>query len=611
MRAITGMLTAIIALSAPALVHAEPADAPAIRLNQHAVLAEPGQTAILIAPGQSPIGWQLIDATGKRVASGRTAAFGADRHSGQSVHRITFDAARLSGQGYRLTAGPATSRPFSVQPAPYGPLKRAAFNFFYQQRAGVPIQARFAGGERWARPAGHAGETASCVGGRDEFGNDWPRCTYSPDMSGGWYDAGDQGKYVVNGGISVWTLMNLYERATRRGEAQPFGDKGGLIPESGNGVDDLLDEARFELEWMMKMQVPAGTRLSVPVGQKQAQAGLSFTEIDAGGMAHHKMGDENWTPLPTPPHLDTAKRVLFPPSTAATLNLAAVTAQCARLWRGIDNRFADRCLASARAAWAAARRNPDVYAIAPFTGSGGYGDGTLSDEFFWAAAELFAATGDADARAVVEASPLLKGEPLSEPGWGSTATLGAITLMVSRPALGNEQRAALLRGLTAGADRFVSDRQSVGYAIPYGPENLPWGSNSNVLNRAILLGLAHDLTGRDAYRQGVVDAMDYLLGRNPLDQSYVSGFGARPIQHPHHRFWAPSADPALPPPPPGVLSGGPNSRLSSPAGRKLEGKCVHQTCWADDIGAYELNEVAVNWNAPLLWVAAWLDTPPG
>jgi endoglucanase len=301
--------------------------------------------------------------------------------------------------------------------------------------------------------------------------------------------------------------------------------------------------------------------------------------------------------------------VLFPPSTGATLNLAAVTAQCARIWRGIDPAFADRCLASAKAAWAAARRNPEVYAIAPFTGSGGYGDGTLSDEFFWAAAELFATTGDADAQAVIEASPLLGGETLAEPSWGSTATLGAISLLVGSPALSDAQRKALERGLLMGADRFVGDRERVGYAIPYGPDNLPWGSNSSLLNRAMLLALAHDLTGRDAYRQGVIDAMDYVLGRNPLDQSYVSGFGARPMQHPHHRFWAPSADPALPPPPPGVVSGGPNSRPSSPDGRKLAGSCVHQTCWADDIGAYDLNEVAINWNAPLVWVAAWLDAP--
>lgn len=591
-----------------ALAQTGPADAPAIRVNQLAVLAAPGQTAILTGAPSEPMRWRLRNAAGAVVREGQTVPFGPDRHSGQVVHRIRFDAVGLAGDGFRLESGMAASRPFAIAAAPYRQLARAAFNFFYQQRAGVPIDAKFAGGARWARPAGHVGETARCVAGRDEFGNDWPGCDRTPELAGGWYDAGDQGKYVVNGGISVWTLLNLAEHVRWRGRSAVFGDSSALIPESGNGVDDLLDEARVELEWLMKMQVPAGTRLSVPVGQMRAQAGLTFTAIDAGGMAYHKMGDERWTPLPTPPHLDREKRVLFPPSTAATLNLAAVTAQCARLFRTVDPAFADRCLASARSAWTAARRNPQVWAIAPFTGSGGYGDRELVDEFFWAAAELYAATGDADARTMLEASPMLGEHPFAEPSWGATATLGAISLLVSRADLSQPRRQSIERNLIAGADRFLADRQAVGYAIPYGPSSLPWGSNSSLLNRAIQLALAHDLTGRADYRAGVVDAMDYLLGRNPLDQSYVSGFGERPMRNPHHRFWAPSADPGLPPPPPGVLSGGPNSRLSSPDGKKLEGRCTHQTCWADDIGAYELNEVAINWNAPLVWVAAWLDS---
>src|SRR5690606_19365597 len=130
----------------------------------------------------------------------------------------------------------------------------------------------------------------------------------------------------------------------------------------------------------------------------------------------------------------------------------------------------------------------------------------------------------------------------------------------------------------------------------------PWGSNSNILNRAIILALAHDFTGNEEYRSAVIDAMDYVLGRNPLDQSYVAGYGERPLQNPHHRFWAPSLDPSLPPPPPGALSGGPNS-TSAPdvvAQELREKECAPQTCWRDDIRAYSLNEVAINWNAPLV-----------
>jgi endoglucanase len=122
-----------------------------------------------------------------------------------------------------------------------------------------------------------------------------------------------------------------------------------------------------------------------------------------------------------------------------------------------------------------------------------------------------------------------------------------------------------------------------------------------------LLGLAARFTGEAGYRDGVTDAMDYVLGRNPLDQSYVSGFGARPMMRPHHRYWAHSLDPKLPPPPPGVISGGPNSGRASDQVASTLGKCAPQRCWRDEAFAYSLNEVAINWNAPLLWVAAYLD----
>jgi endoglucanase len=124
----------------------------------------------------------------------------------------------------------------------------------------------------------------------------------------------------------------------------------------------------------------------------------------------------------------------------------------------------------------------------------------------------------------------------------------------------------------------------------------------------MLIALAHDWTGDARYREAVVDTIDYVLGRNPLGRSYVSGYGPDPMRQPHHRFWAAGVDPAYPPPPPGALSGGPNStsRGEGSAGLVEKG-CAPMTCWSDDARAFALNEVAINWNAPLAWVAAWLD----
>ena len=102
--------------------------------------------------------------------------------------------------------------------------------------------------------------------------------------------------------------------------------------------------------------------------------------------------------------------------------------------------------------------------------------------------------------------------------------------------------------------------------------------------------------------------MNYILGRNPLDKSYVTGYGERPLLNPHHRFWAHQANPAFPPPPPGVLSGGPNSGLQDPyvQAAGLAG-CAPEKCYADNIEAWSANEEAINWNAPLAWVTAFLD----
>ena len=580
-----------------------------IHLNQVGFLPHAPKLAVLPAAETEPRSWQLLDASGVVLAEGTTRVYGDDPVSGQHVHRIDFSGHTGARTGLRLRSGSAASHAFEVGDDVYRPLKYDALRYFYHNRSGVEIAPLYAGGAAWARPAAHEAETVTCRSGKDDDGNVWPGCDYTLDVTGGWYDAGDHGKYVVNGGISVWTLVNLYERQRARGRIA-LGDAAG-IPESGNGLDDVLDEARFELEFLLRMQAPEGAAAQVPVGVKRSEPGLEFRTIDASGMAHHKIADANWTALPMPPHLSREERYLFPVSTAATLNLAATAAQCARVWRELDADFADRCLAAARRAWTAARRNPEVYAIANFAGSGGYGDGELADEFFWAAAELYATTGDAAYREALEASPHYAAPLSAEPGWPRVAPLGAMTLALGTGKVTAEEAERQRARLVAAADRFRNERTATGYRIPYGATRYPWGSNSNILNRAIVLALAHDFTGNTDYRDAAIDAMDYILGRNPLDRSYVSGYGARPFERPHHRFWARSLDSDLPPPPPGALSGGPNTTSAiDEVGQQIAGACAPQTCWRDDVRAYSLNEVAINWNAPLVWVATYLGDAP-
>lgn len=568
----------------------------AIRVNGVGFAPGASKRAIVESAASQPLAWTVETATGEVLLRGKSVRYGPDAASGKPIHRVDFSALRTAARDLRIVVG-MRSPPFTIAAHPYRGLAKDALAYFYHNRAGTPIDARLVGA-RWARLAGHPREVAGCVSGRDGRGNDWPDCGYTLDVTGGWYDAGDHGKYVVNGGIATWTLLNLHEvRPAAHGDASL------RVPETGNRVADLLDEARWEVEFLLKMQVPDGRRLSLAVGQPDARQPLRFTEVDAGGMAHHKVADARWTALPMRPDRDSERRVLHPPSTAATLNLAAVAAQCARIWRTLDPPFAARCATAAARAWAAAERNPAIYAVADFTGSGAYGDSTLDDERFWAAAELYTTTRDARFLAMLERSAFLS-QPAGEPGWGSVASLGLVTLALSDTPLRDRARARIV----AAADAWAAERDRTGFAIPFTSTRFVWGSNSNLLNRAMLLALAHDWTHETRYRDAVVDTMDYLLGRNPIGRSYVSGYGSDPMRAPHHRFWAAALDPAYPPPPPGALSGGPNNTaMTDDVARTLKGRCAPMTCWADDARAYALNEVAINWNAPLAWVTTWLD----
>ncbi len=582
----------------------QPPPAP-IRIDQAGFETSGPKIAVLPSSHAKPLAWTLVDASGKTGASGQTIPVGPDAASGESVHRIDFATFRTPGTGYRLHVGANASHPFAIADRPFAPVATAAMAFFYQQRSGVPILPAFVERNDLARPAGHAPDIATCFAGRDQKGVKWPGCSYRIDATGGWYDAGDQGKYVVNGGVSTWTLLDLHERLAAFGDANAFADGRLALPERANGKDDLLDEARVEVAFLLAMQIPDGTTLAIaPDAGVAGKAITRFETIDAGGLVHTKIADENWTGIPTAPADDHQTRFLYPPSTAATLNMVGVAAQCARIWRTIEPDFATRCLTAARRGWAAALRHPNLLTSSDFTGSGGYGDPDVRDEFTFAAAQLYVTTGEPAFLDRVRRDGLLT-DPGTSIDWGSLRLPAALTLATVPSRLPAADRAKLQTRIIALADGFVEDGKRSGYGIPFAGTNCPWGSNSAVLNRAIILGVAWQIDREPAYRDAVVASLDYILGRNPLDRSYVTGFGPRPMQHPHHRFWAAAADQRYPAPPSGVLSGGPNSDEARNPG-PMHG-CAPQTCWIDDYRAFTVNEVTINWNAPLVWTAAFLD----
>jgi endoglucanase len=554
-----------------------PDTGPRVRVNQSGYLPISAKHATLVTAAAQPVAWQLRKSSGKVEASGTSKPQGVDPTSRQNTHLIDFSRAGV-GTGYTLVADGETSVPFDIGGDFYQRLRTDSLAFFYHQRSGIAIDAALVGA-KYARPAGHLGvapnqgdTSVPCQPGV---------CDYRLDVRGGWYDAGDHGKYVVNGGISVAQLMSEFERVKHNPGA--IGDGKLKIPEGRNGVPDILDEAKWQMDFLMRMQAPSG-------------------------MVHHKIHDNEWTGLPLLPHLDPKLRELHPVSTAATLNLAATAAQCARLFKPYDRALANKCSAAARQAWTAAKANPAVYASpSDGTGGGAYDDTNVTDEFYWAAAELYLTTGAREYRDAVMSSPLHTADIFTQEGfsWQSVAVLGRLDLATIPSGL--PDRARVRSSVIAGADKYVATARSQAFGVAYAPGDgmYAWGSNSQVLNNLVVLATAYDLSRKTAYRDTVLSGLDYLLGRNPLNLSYVTGYGERDVHNQHHRFWANQADPALPNPPAGSVAGGPNSSIQDPVAQdKLRG-CAAAMCYIDDLGSWSTNEVTINWNSALAWVAAF------
>lgn len=578
-----------------------------ILTNQVNYFPQLEKKATLLSDQTSSVSFSLLDESGKTVFTGDSSVLGEDADSGDSVHVLDFSKFQEPGT-YTLEADGQKSRSFSIGgTAYYSGMLYDALNYFYQNRSGIAIESQFitsGDSTSLARAAGHSNDTARITTDWDDLNSNGG----TQDVTGGWYDAGDHGKYVVNGGISLWMMQNQYEHAKQKGDTSAYEDGTMSIPENNNGYPDLLDEARWEMEWMLKMIVQDG---------------------EYADMAYHKVHDIKWTALGMTPADDTLERILKPPTTCATLNLAACAAQASRLWRDLDSDFSKQCLDAAEAAYAAAKKHPDLYApIDQSIGGGPYGDDDATDEFYWAAAELYLTTGDSSYQKDMKASDWYLDVPTTLKGgesvdtvasfdWGHTAALGSISLSLYPDQLGKDAE-KLSDAFSEAADTYLQLEDKQGYGQPYAASTISssdsdngyvWGSNSFVIDNAIILAYAYDLTDNTDYLNGAATAMDYLLGRNPVDYSYVTGYGTHAVQYPHHRFWAHQLSESFPMAPSGVLVGGPNSGMEDPwvqgSGWK-KGEIPPAKCYLDHIEAWSVNECTINWNEPLAWMTAFL-----
>ncbi|WP_028514846.1 glycoside hydrolase family 9 protein [Ruminococcus flavefaciens] len=578
-----------------------------ILTNQVCYFPKRAKKATLLSDSSKPVDFEVIDESGKTVYEGKSTPFGHDKDSDDEVHIIDFTDLDKEGTYHIEAEDGSESRDFEICGSEtYSSLLYDSLNYFYQNRSGIEIESDFiSSGEasELARAAGHPKDMA-------EIEQTWgySGSSGSIDVTGGWYDAGDHGKYVVNGGFSLWLMQNQYETALKYGFEDAYGDGTMLLPENTNGTPDLLDEARWEMEWMLKMIVESG---------------------EYKGMAYHKAHDEKWTALGIAPADDDMKRIVKPPTTAATLNLAACGAQAARLWKDYDSDFAEQCLTAAKNAFAAAKKHPEMYApLDESIGGGAYGDTDVEDEFCWAALELFITTGDEDYYDEATENKFFLDVPQTLGGgesvdtvgsfdWGNTGGLATLSAALNTDKFDKGDAEIIQEAIVSAADNFISLEENQGYGVPYGQSKLSyndsdegyiWGSNSFVTDNAIVIAYAYLLTKDESYLDGAIGGMDYILGRNAMDYSYVTGYGTHAIEYPHHRYWARQIDETFPKAPNGVMCGGPNSGMQDPwvqgSGWK-KGKIPPQKCYLDNIEAWSVNECTINWNASLAWLAGF------
>ena len=551
-----------------------PVGSPGAVFNQVGYL--PNARKVATAPAAAnQAEFQVLSDAGAVVFHGALSSAVNDAASGDRVAMADFSAVTAPGV-YTLMVGGRRSGMFSIASDVYRDPLRLAMRSYYGQRCGCAVDL----GQGFSHDACHMAGAYHASSGR----------TGTLPNRGGWHDAGDYGRYVVNSGMTVGTLLWAWEMY-----AEPLRKLRLQIPESNGKTPDYLAEVRWNLEWMLSLQ-------------------------DQDGGVWHKQTSEQFCGF-VMPERDTLMSYVIGTGTApfkstcATADLAAVAAIAARIYGEFDTTFAAKCLAAAKAAWTWAMANPSVpFANPKSIATGEYGDKHCGDEILWASAELWRTTGDAQyERAFLDAAAVLT--PRSTvwtPSWAGVAPLGYWTWLMADRKTTDAKRAEPLKAMVlectaSAAESLVSRAAASGYGNTLALEDYIWGSNSVAANQSLLLLVAHRLKPEMRLLETAMGNLHYLLGRNCFGVSWVTQVGSRSFQHPHHR---PSVADGIAAPWPGLLSGGPNAHPSDDAAKHLP-KQAPMRMWLDDEKAYSLNEVAINWNAPLVFLLAAANSVQG
>jgi endoglucanase len=531
---------------------------PSIRLNSLGYLPESLKQATVTERGERFV---VRDArTGEAVGRGPVTPLGSGSPTGGQAFVADFSGIHRAGRFRLEIPGVGVSAAFDVAEDVYNRPFYWSARAMYLWRCGTAVEGRFAG-QTFRHPACHLedGYLDYAEGRPGEVANG----------VGGWHDAGDYGKYTGNGAFSAGMMLLAWEHFHDRLAAVELN-----IPESAGGTPDLLHEARWELEWLLKMQA-------------------------GDGRVYHKLTALAFAGF-IRPEQDTARRYFTPWGSAATADFAAVMAQAARVYRPFDKDFADRCLAAAEKSYRFLRDHPqDHPADLEGFSTGGY-QTTDPDDRVWAAAELWETTGreaylrDFE-RQLPGAAPARRASSSlvdTDWDWSNVRNLGTFTYLLSSrpgrdPALLSRVRADAL----GAADELVDAARRHEFGRPLG-DHYYWGCNGTVARVAINLHVADCLAEKPEYRATMLRSLDYLFGRNPYGRSFVTGLGDHPPRFPHDRR---SGSDDVDPPWPGYLVGGPWPTA---------------TDWHDDWTDYRTNEIAINWNSALIYaLAAFVERP--
>ncbi len=508
-------------------------------------------------------GYKLFRDDAQAVCEGAADTLVRDENSGEDAAYIDFTGITAPGRYYLQDESGNRSVHFTIAKDNrelYAPVFRDALRMFYFQRCGMELEEKYAG--KYKHPACHCTKA---------FYLDDPERRV--ELSGGWHDAGDYGRYVTAGAVALGHLLYAFELMP-----EAFTEELN-IPESGNGIPDILNECRYELDWILKMQ-------------------------DPDGGVHHKATSMNFVGfvMPEDDDLDIA---ITPVSSLAVADFAAIMAMASRVYAKYDAAYAEKLKAAAirSGEWLTAHpeflfRNPEE------VHTGTYEDRCDADERLWAAVELYRLTKDEKYLSVLHSILEIK-ISLTALGWGDVGGFAGLCVLTAEDGCfaGNIKDRFFYRWMDE-ADRLVKVAASNPFELAFHPSDFIWGSNMVVLTNAMVLTVAHLLSGKPEYLQTAAYQLDYIFGRNAIDTSYVTGHGEKAFRDPHNR---PTIADGIDDPIPGYVSGGPNrGACDTKANPELFKGFAPMKCYADHNLSYSTNEITIYWNSPLVFVLAYV-----